>query len=109
MTSLVERINRSKADILFVALGSPKQEKWLKAYGPRLASVRVSQGIGGTLDTIAGNVKRAPQFFQKLNLEWFYRLLTNPKRAGRQRALLTFIVFVLYYHLFRSSGVKADQ
>ena len=95
MNCLVERINRSRADILFIALGSPKQEKWLKTYGPRLTSVRVSQGIGGTLDTITGNVKRAPQFFQKLNLEWFYRLLMQPSRAGRQVLLLLFIWLII--------------
>ena len=95
MDLLVEKINNSEAQILFVALGSPKQEKWLAAYGPRLTSVKVSQGIGGTLDTIAGNVKRAPLFFQKINLEWFYRLVTNPKRARRQTALLFFVILVV--------------
>ncbi len=67
MEELVQKINDSGADILFVALGSPRQEKWLAEYGPSL-NVRVSQGIGGTLDTIAGNVKRAPKLFRDFHL-----------------------------------------
>lgn len=95
METLVDRINRSGAQILFIALGSPGQEKWLLKYGPRLETVRVSQGIGGTLDTIAGNVRRAPLVFRKMNLEWFYRLITNPKRAKRQGVLPLFALLVL--------------
>lgn len=94
MDELVNNINASGADILFVALGSPRQEQWMLKYGPRL-NVKVAQGIGGTLDTIAGNVKRAPAFFQKLHLEWFYRLVSNPKRAGRQVVLPVFAGMVL--------------
>ncbi len=102
MDNLVERINASAADILFIALGSPRQEKWLEQYGNRL-DVRVSQGIGGTLDTIVGTVKRAPKIFQKLHLEWFYRLITNPKRARRQAALPAFIKLVIKDRLMNAS------
>ena len=94
MDHLVHRINNSGAQILFVALGSPGQEKWIEQYGPKL-SVRVSQGIGGTLDTIAGNVRRAPRSFQRLNLEWFYRLIDDPRRVRRQVVLPLFLMLVI--------------
>lgn len=84
MDELVKEINESQADILFIALGSPKQEKWIQKYLPKLTSVKVCQGIGGTLDTIVGQVKRAPEIYRKLGLEWLYRLVKEPKRIKRQ-------------------------
>jgi N-acetylglucosaminyldiphosphoundecaprenol N-acetyl-beta-D-mannosaminyltransferase len=94
MEGLINEINRSMADIIFVALGSPKQEMWIKQYLP-LLNVKVCQGIGGTLDAITGQTKRAPALFQKLPLEWLYRLIIdpNPKRIRRQA--------VIPYFLFR--------
>lgn len=94
MPDLINRINRSEADILFVALGSPKQEIWMKNYLPQL-KVKICQGVGGTLDTITGNVKRAPVFFQKMGLEWFFRLLREPSRISRQMILPKFALQVL--------------
>lgn len=90
MGALVKRINESKAEILFLALGSPKQERWLARYAGKLENVRVCQGIGGTLDTIAGNVRRAPEGWCRLGLEWLYRLLSEPGRLKRQSALPLF-------------------
>ncbi|WP_396956731.1 WecB/TagA/CpsF family glycosyltransferase [Nitrosomonas sp.] len=90
MDALVSEINESKAEILFVALGSPRQEQWMAKHLDLLTTVKICQGIGGTLDTIVGTVKRAPLFMQRLNLEWFYRLLQQPSRAGRQIKLLRF-------------------
>jgi len=95
MNKLIEKINNSKAEILFVALGSPKQERWIAAYKDKLNTVKVCQGIGGTLDTIAGNVKRAPIFWQRLNLEWLYRLISEPKRIKRQKVLPVFAFLIL--------------
>jgi N-acetylglucosaminyldiphosphoundecaprenol N-acetyl-beta-D-mannosaminyltransferase len=89
MPELISRINASGAQILFVALGSPRQELWMETNLPKL-NVKVCQGVGGTFDVIAGNVKRAPAVFRALNLEWFYRLVTNPSRAGRQKVLPVF-------------------
>jgi len=94
MQELIASINESNADILFVALGSPRQEQWIARYLPEL-SVKVCQGIGGTLDTIAGTVKRAPLLFQKSGLEWFYRLITEPKRIRRQMVLPVFAFDVI--------------
>lgn len=93
--SLVRKINESNADILFVALGSPRQELWIKTYMNDL-NVKVLQGVGGSFDVFAGYVKRAPKLFRNLGLEWFYRLVTDPKRFKRQLALPKFLWKVLW-------------
>lgn len=90
MDGLVRRINGCQADILFVALGSPKQEMWMAKYLPSL-TVKVCQGVGGTFDVIAGYARRAPGVFRNLNLEWLYRLLSQPRRILRQTALPKFL------------------
>ncbi len=90
MSELVRRINDSGAAILFLALGSPKQEKWFASHASKLKHVRVCQGIGGTLDTIAGTVKRAPAIWQHFSMEWLYRLLSDPRRICRQKVLPLF-------------------
>jgi N-acetylglucosaminyldiphosphoundecaprenol N-acetyl-beta-D-mannosaminyltransferase len=94
MDELINNINKSEADILFIALGSPKQEEWIQKYLPKV-TVKICQGIGGTLDTITGNVERAPLFMQKLGLEWLYRLIKEPKRIRRQIFLPVFVFKVL--------------
>ncbi|MGB3941670.1 MAG: WecB/TagA/CpsF family glycosyltransferase [Candidatus Manganitrophaceae bacterium] len=94
MPGLIDRINSSGAEILFVALGSPKQELWIDRYLSQLR-VKVCQGVGGTFDILAGRVRRAPRSFRKLHLEWFYRLATQPKRLVRQSALPKFAYLVL--------------
>jgi N-acetylglucosaminyldiphosphoundecaprenol N-acetyl-beta-D-mannosaminyltransferase len=95
MPDLVDRINASKTDILFVALGSPKQEAWIDRYLPQL-KVKLCQGVGGTFDVIAGRVRRAPAAFRAVHLEWFYRLAADPRRIPRQTALPKFV-----FHVFR--------
>lgn len=88
--AIIEEINNSGAKILFVCLGAPKQEKWI--YDNREAlKVNFAAGLGGTLDVFAGTVKRAPDFFIKANLEWFYRLLCMPSRLGRMMKLPKFL------------------
>ena len=96
MPKLIEQINTSGAQVLFLALGSPRQENWFATYANQLHTVRVCQGIGGTLDTIAGTVKRAPEFWCNMNLEWLYRLMSEPKRIARQKVLPIFA-----YQVFR--------
>jgi N-acetylglucosaminyldiphosphoundecaprenol N-acetyl-beta-D-mannosaminyltransferase len=91
MDDLVARINASGARILFLALGSPRQEQWFARHAASLSHIRVCQGIGGTLDTIAGTVKRAPHLWCACNAEWLYRLLKEPKRIRRQRLLPVFV------------------
>ncbi len=95
MPHLLDCINNSRAKILFLALGSPKQENWFAKYQGDLKHVKVCQCIGGTLDTIAGNVKRAPEIWQKSSLEWLYRLIVQPERIKRQKALPMFVFTVL--------------
>ena len=82
---IVERINATKPDILFVALGNPKQELWM---GRNVAKLDVGAmiGIGGTFNFIAGRVKRAPRWVQKSGLEWIYRIVQEPKRLWRRYA-----------------------
>ena len=87
---LIEKINNSGADILFVCLGVPMQEKWIYENRNKL-NCKLIVGLGGTLDVFAGTVKRAPKAFVKLNLEWFYRLLKEPRRIGRMMKLPKFI------------------
>ena len=94
MPGLVKQINDSEANILFVAMGSPAQELWMQTYCPQLAGVKICQGVGGTFDVITGHVKRAPEGWQKCNLEWFYRLLHQPTRAKRQLKLIRFVADV---------------
>ena len=93
--TLIDHINNSHAEILFLALGSPKQENWYARYHRELKYVKVCQCIGGTLDTIAGNVKRAPEIWQKTSLEWLYRLIMQPSRINRQKVLPLFVFEVL--------------
>lgn len=91
---VVAEINALKPDVLLVALGMGKQEKWIWENRDRLP-VRVAIGVGGSLDVYAGRVKRAPELFQRLGLEWFYRLLKQPTRLGRMLKLPVFLLKVL--------------
>lgn len=91
---IIDAINDAKPDVLFVALGAPKQEKWIAKHR-RTLNAHVAMGIGGSLDVYAGNVKRAPVFFQKLGIEWMHRLLKEPSRIGRMMALPKFMIKVI--------------
>ena len=76
----------ARPDLLFVCLGAPKQEKWMARWGKHTGA-RMAIGLGGCLDVFAGNVERAPESWQKLGLEWAYRLKKEPKRIGRMARL----------------------
>ena len=91
---VIQKINEAKPDILFVAMGSPRQEEWIEANRDKLYP-SLYQGVGGSFDVLAGNVKRAPEFFQKTGLEWFYRLAKEPSRLKRQLALPVFLIETL--------------
>ncbi|MFA5052180.1 MAG: WecB/TagA/CpsF family glycosyltransferase [Patescibacteria group bacterium] len=80
---LKEIINRRQPDILFVAFGQVKQEKWIFHHLPQLPTVKLAMGVGGSFDYISGKVKRAPKFMQKCGLEWLYRLCRQPWRLPR--------------------------
>lgn len=93
-SKILDDINEKKPDILFVALGAPKQEKWIYQ-NEKLLNVSVAMGVGGALDVWAGNVKRAPKLFCKMGLEWFYRLMVQPSRFFRMLVLPKFMFKVL--------------
>lgn len=92
---IVNDINSSNADILLAALGAPKQEKFIYKYRDRL-KVRIAMGVGGSLDVLAGRVKRAPEFYQKAGLEWFYRLVKEPRRIVRVARIPKFIALAFF-------------
>jgi N-acetylglucosaminyldiphosphoundecaprenol N-acetyl-beta-D-mannosaminyltransferase len=91
---IINLINQSKADILFVALGSPRQEEWAIKHMKELQPT-IIQGVGGSYDVLSGNLKRAPRFFQNLGLEWLYRLIMEPWRWKRQLLLPKFLIKAL--------------
>lgn len=91
---IVDKINEVKPDILFVAMGAPKQEKWMYKHR-KILNVKVAMGVGGAVDVWSGAVKRAPKLFRKIHLEWFYRIVTNPKRIKRSFVLPQFLLKVL--------------
>lgn len=92
---IIKVINESGADIVFVALGSPKQEYWIRDNIAKLGC-KIFMGVGGSFDVLSGAIKRAPEKMQKLGLEWFYRLIKEPKRIFRQIKLIKFVALVLF-------------
>lgn len=91
--AIIAEIRAARPDLLLVALGVPKQEKWIAAHLAEL-DVPVAIGVGGTLDVMAGVMKRAPYWMQRAKLEWLFRGLMQPKRAGRLLALPKFVLKV---------------
>ena len=91
--AIIAEIRAARPDLLLVALGVPKQEKWIAAHLAEL-DVPVAIGVGGTLDVMAGVMKRAPHWMQRAKLEWLFRGLMQPKRAGRLLALPKFVLKV---------------
>lgn len=81
--SAITRIQNVQPDILFVALGHGKQEKWIAKYLNQMPSVKIAMGVGGAFDFLAGTVRRAPRFLRAIGLEWLWRLLREPWRASR--------------------------
>ncbi len=92
---IINDINESKTDIIFVGLGFPKQEIWIDTNAHRLKA-KVIIGNGGVMDILSGNVKATPEIYQKLGLEWLYRLAKNPSRIKRQLVLPKFMLTVIF-------------
>ncbi|HEX7455973.1 MAG TPA: WecB/TagA/CpsF family glycosyltransferase [Candidatus Nanoarchaeia archaeon] len=97
------KIGNKKIDILAVAYGAPKQEKWIARNLPKL-NVKLAIGVGGAFDYISGGKRRAPVFLQKIGLEWAFRLISEPSRLKRQLALPYFV-----YLMFRESSKIKSQ
>lgn len=80
---IVQRINNSGASILFIGVGTPKQEKWVDAWMPML-NPRVMLGVGAAFDFVAGTARRAPALMQRWGLEWLWRLARDPRRLAHR-------------------------
>ncbi|MFZ5945177.1 MAG: WecB/TagA/CpsF family glycosyltransferase [Bacillota bacterium] len=102
---VIENIKKVEPDILFVALGAPKQEFWIREHLTELG-VPVCMGVGGSFDVLAGNVERAPEWMQKNSLEWLFRLYKEPTRWRRMLALPRFVLAVLGQ---KANGSKESQ
>ena len=90
----IEKINKSNANILFVGLGSPKQEQFIIKNMDKLKDIKIFMPVGGSFDVISKTKKRAPNWVIKCNLEWLYRLFQEPKRIFRQFKLIKFMYLV---------------
>ena len=82
--SIAQQISNSNANILFVAISSPKKENFLYKYKDQLANINFIMGVGGSFDVVAGKVKRAPVWMQKIGMEWFYRFAQEPRRMWKR-------------------------
>lgn len=92
---VIKQINELKPNVLFVAMGAPKQEKWIYNHQKEL-QVDVAAGQGGTFDYEAGEIKRAPKVFQKLGIEWLWRLAKQPSRIVRMMVLPKYLIKILF-------------
>lgn len=103
--SVAQRVKECQADVIFVCLGAPRQEKFLQQWGEAMG-VKIGIGLGGALDVYAGNVDRAPEIWQKWNLEWLYRLKKEPKRLGRMMKLPLVLWQAVLERCFGPKAVK---
>ena len=94
---IVDQIVKSKANLLFVAITSPKKEIFLNKYKDNLKSVNLIMGVGGSFDVISGEIKRAPLFMQKIGLEWFFRFVQEPGRMWRRYLIGNFRFLILIF------------
>jgi len=101
LPSIINSVRATAPHIVFVGLGAPKQELWIKEHGPQLGTP-VCIGVGGSLDVIAGQKKRAPQWMIRANLEWLYRLYSEPSRWKRQLVLPRFVLLILKKKIHQS-------
>ncbi len=92
----INDINLCKPDILLVAFGHNKQEKWISEHLKMIPSVKVAIGVGGAFDYLSGSVKRAPEWMRTIGFEWLYRLIIQPKRFGRiLKATIVFMYLII--------------
>ena len=98
--NIINNINKSKAEILFVAFGCPKQEKWIFNNLDKLESVKIAITVGGSFDYLSGNIKRAPNLFKKFGIEWLWRLIQEPSRIKRiNNAVFVFLAKVIKWKI----------
>ena len=94
-TDIVKEIEKSKAEILFVCMGYPRQEKFIYENIDKLTRVKLAIGLGGSVDVWAGKLKRAPYLFRKFSLEWFWRMLLEPRRIKFLLDIPTFFMKII--------------
>lgn len=94
---ILDILKASPANVVLVGLGNPKQTKWIYKYKDQLPNIDVFMALGATIDFEAGNIKRAPKIFQKLALEWLYRLICEPKRLWRRYFIKDMPFFKLFF------------
>lgn len=99
---VAREISQSKPDILFMAVPSPEKEYWLNEYS-QILNIPLLVGVGGSFDVIAGKTKRAPERYQKLGMEWFYRLIQEPRKMYK-RYFIGNLMFI--YYVFIEKGKK---
>jgi len=92
---IIADIMEKAPDLLLVCLGAKKQECWIASHKDEL-NAKILIGAGGTVDVLAGKVKRAPDIYIKLGLEWFYRLIKEPSRFGRMMQLPLFLLEIIF-------------
>jgi exopolysaccharide biosynthesis WecB/TagA/CpsF family protein len=101
--NIIRMINSTDATVLAVGVGAPKQEKWIFKYKDKFTTVKLFMALGATIDFEAGNIKRAPKIVQQLGLEWFFRLIKEPKRLWKRYLIDDMIFF--YYLLKQKFGI----
>ena len=101
---IIDQIIKSRANLLFVAMTSPKKEFFLNKYKIELKPVNLIMGVGGSFDVISGEVKRAPLFMQKIGLEWFYRFVQEPRRMWKRYLIgnFKFMIIIFKARFFKS-------
>jgi N-acetylglucosaminyldiphosphoundecaprenol N-acetyl-beta-D-mannosaminyltransferase len=97
--SVIEAMRKSEADIIFVGLGFPKESKWIYKIKNQFTNT-VFIDMGGNIDIISSEIKKAPAFFMERGLEWFYRIITKPWRIGRFFRIMTFYIKMIFKGLF---------
>lgn len=95
--NIYKTINESGANVVLVGVGAPKQEKWIFNNKDQMPKVEIWMALGATIDFEAGNIKRAPQIYQKLCIEWLYRLMQEPKRMFKRYFIDDLIFFWLFF------------
>lgn len=93
---IIDIVNKSGANVLLVGVGAPKQEKWIMKYRDRMPGVKLFMALGATIDFEAGTLKRAPMFWQKIGMEWLYRVLKEPRRLFK-RYFVDDMLFFFYF------------
>ncbi|TKH44069.1 glycosyltransferase [Paenibacillus terrae] len=106
---IVQLLQETRPDIVFVGVGAPKQEKWIYRYYETYRAP-ISIGVGATFDFLSGNVKRAPELMQRTGFEWFWRLSQEPKRLWKRYLIedSQFLV-LLFKEMFKRNRVKGGQ